>query len=381
MGEVAQNLIRTYCFVTNLSFSEESTVKNRLMPYIKQVIERGFNVILVTSDSKPVEGFDDRFFTHILNPSQTKRPCSYIKRALYEWNEAKKILKSLIELDVEAVIITIPSMFLLFRASQLKNKKLFLDVRDLTWEYLPSSKPIQFVAKVFFRVLANTSFRFFSSIAVTNESEIEYFKRKNMRALMYSNGVTSQQFSDLTAITRKTSERVTVSYVGKVGMAQNLETLVLAAEILKNMKFNIVGDGPEYAKLRGLVLEKKLKNIFIHGNVSWESVVNFYQESDVLYAQLKSNYSSAMPSKLYQYLNASRFIVYGGGDQAGKTLSIFENNIVIPPDNVSELVNAIEEAKRLCGKNLCFESNVEIINNNYIREESAGNVLQEWAEL
>ena len=381
MDRVAQNSIRTYCFVTNLSFSEEPTVKNRLMPYIEQAIERGFNVILVTSDSKPVSGFDGRFFSHILQPCQTKRPCSFIKRAIYEWIEAKKIFKSISELDVEAVIITIPSMFLFFRAPLLKNKKLFLDVRDLTWEYLPSSKPVQFVAKVILRVLAGASLKFFSSIAVTNESEIEYFKRKNMRALLYSNGVTSQQFSDLTAITGKTSEKFTVSYVGKVGIAQNLETLVLAAEILKNVKFNIVGDGSEYAKLRGLVLEKKLKNIFIHGNVSWESVVNFYQESDVLYAQLKSNYSSAMPSKLYQYLNASRFIVYGGGDQAGKALSIFENNIVIPPDNVSELVNAIEEAKRLCGKNLCFESNVEIINNNYIREESAGNVLQEWAEL
>ena len=254
-------------------------------------------------------------------------------------------------------------------------------MRDLTWEYLPSSKPIQFVAKVFFRVLANTSFRFFSSIAVTNESEIEYFKQKNIKALLYSNGVTSQQFSDLAAITGKTSEEFTVSYVVKVGIAQNLEILVLVAAILKNVKFNIVGDGSEYTKLVDLVLAKKLKNVFIHGNVSWESVVNFYQESDVLYAQLKSNYSSAMPSKLYQYLNASRFIIYGGGDQAGKTLSIFENNIVIPPDNVNELVNAIETAKRLCGKNLRFESNVEIIKNNYVREEGAGNVLQEWFEL
>jgi glycosyltransferase involved in cell wall biosynthesis len=254
-------------------------------------------------------------------------------------------------------------------------------VRDLTWEYLPSSKPIQFVAKVFFRVLANTSFRFFSSIAVTNESEIEYFKQKNIKALLYSNGVTSQQFSDLAAITGKTSEEFTVSYVGKVGIAQNLEILVLVAAILKNVKFNIVGDGSEYAKLVDLVIVKKLKNVFIHGNVSWESVINFYQESDILYAQLRSSYSSAMPSKLYQYLNASRFIIYGGGDQAGKTLSIFENNIVIPPDNVNELVNAIETAKRLCGRNLHFESNVEIIKNNYVREENVKNVLQAWFEL
>ena len=48
---------------------------------------------------------------------------------------------------------------------------------------------------------------------------------------------------------------------------------------------------------------------------------------------------------------------------------------------MNELVNAIETAKRLCGRNLHFESNVEIIKNNYVREVGAGNVLQEWFEL
>ena len=111
-----------YCFATNLAFSEEPTVKNRLMPYITKAIEQRVKVILVTSDSTPLDEFDSNFFSHILQPSQSNRPRSFFKRAIFEWLETRKILKSLVNLDVDVVVLTIPSMFLLFNASILKAK-------------------------------------------------------------------------------------------------------------------------------------------------------------------------------------------------------------------------------------------------------------------
>ena len=370
-----------YCFVTNLAFSEEPTVKNRLMPYITKAIEQGFKVILVTADSTPLDEFDSNFFSHILQPSQSNRPRSFFKRVIFEWFETRKILKSLIDLDVDIVVLTIPSMFLLFNASILKRKKLYLDVRDLTWEYLQNSKPKQLVAKLLFRMIANTSFKFFSSIVVTNEAEVEYFKRKKINALLYFNGISSEQFRDLSTIPKKQHKEFTVSYVGKVGVAQNLETLVSAAEVIKDVKFNIVGYGSEYNRLQDLVLSKKLNNVTFYGNVKWKEVLRFYQESDVLYAQLQENFSVAMPSKLYQYLNASRFVIYGGGSQAQKTLSNFENNIVIPPDNVRKLVDAIKQSRKVCSQELNFEDNLKIIKHNYIRENNVSKVLQEWSKI
>ena len=110
-------------------------------------------------------------------------------------------------------------------------------------------------------------------------------------------------------------------------------------------------------------------------------MLRFYQESDVLYAQLQENFSVAMPSKLYQYLNASRFVIYGGGSQAQKTLSNFENNIVIPPDNVRKLVDAIKQSRKVCSQELNFEDNLKIIKHNYIRENNVYKVLQEWSKI
>jgi glycosyltransferase involved in cell wall biosynthesis len=371
---------KTYCFVTNLAFSEEPTVKNRLMPYITQVIAQGHKVILVTTDLSVIDEFDSEPFSHILQPCQANRPRSFIKRAIYEWIEARKLLKSLVDLDVEAIVLTIPSMFLLFNASVLKRKNLYLDVRDLTWEYLPSTKPVQLIAKLVFRLLASLSFRFFSSVVVTNATEIEYFKGKNIDALLYFNGITKPQFEDLSQLPEKKSGPFTVSYVGKVGIAQNLETLIFAAELLPNIKFNVVGYGPQCDELQQLVATKKLTNVTFYGNVDWQGVVNCYQQSDVLYAQLQESFSGAMPSKLYQYLNAGRFIIYGGGDQAFRTLANFDHNIAIAPDNVGELVNAIVTARQLCEKEQSFAANIEEIKNNYVRENNVDKVLLQWSK-
>jgi len=369
--------MKTYCFVTNLSIVDEPTVANRLFPYIMESIKNKNKVILVSSDEKSIESFNSNLFTHILNPYQRNKYSSFLKRAMFEWFESRKVLKRVAKLDVDVVVITIPSMFLLFNASILKEKMLYLDVRDLTWEYLPN-KGIQLLAKLLFRVMFNMSYKLFNSIVVTNEAELEYFKLKKIDVLLYYNGVDFKQFQELSTLPAKKNNNFVISYIGKIGIAQNLEVLTLAAEALENIEFNIVGYGSEYYKIESLILNKGLKNVNLHRKVDWGKVLYFYQESDVLYAQLSENFSGAVPSKLYQYLNTGKFVIYGGNGQACKVLSYFSNNIAIPSNNVEKLVSAIKAAKNLSDKGLNSNKNIEIIKNKYIREENVRKVLQEW---
>jgi len=369
--------MKTYCFVTNLSIVDEPTVANRLFPYIMESIKNKNKVILVSSDENSIERFDSNLFTHILNPYQRNKYSSFLKRAMFEWFESRKVLKRVAKLDVDVVVITIPSMFLLFNASILKEKMLYLDVRDLTWEYLPN-KGIQLLAKLLFRVMFNMSYKLFNSIVVTNEAELEYFKLKKIDVLLYYNGVDFKQFQELSTLPAKKNNNFVISYIGKIGIAQNLEVLILAAEALENIEFNIVGYGSEYYKIESFILNKGLKNVNLHRKVDWDKVLYFYQESDVLYAQLSENFSGAVPSKLYQYLNTGKFVIYGGNGQACKVLSYFSNNIAIPSNNVEKLVSAIKAAKNLSDKGLNSNKNIEIIKNKYIREENVRKVLQEW---
>jgi glycosyltransferase involved in cell wall biosynthesis len=372
---------KVYCFVSNLSFNEEPTVKNRLSPYIKKLNEKGFKVILVSRDSKPINNFDDNLFLHISHPEKKNRPCSFLKRAIFEWSETRKLLKKLHDLKCDLIILSIPSMFLLFNSYILKNKKLALDVRDLTWEYLENNKLSELFTKLFLRLIASKSYKNFSSIIVNNHTEVEYFKRKKLNTLLYANGVSEEQYRELSTLPKKKNKKFTVSYVGKVGIAQNLETLIYAAELIEDVQFNIVGHGSEYERLQNLILTKKLTNISCHGLVNWKKVLFFYRESDVLYAQLKNNFSGAVPSKLYQYLNSKRFIIYGGGCEAKKTLSNFSHNVVIPPCDVNELVKTIKIARNVCNQELNFNNNLKIIKNNFIRESSVSKIITKWLKI
>ena len=376
-----QNDKKIFCFVTNLSFIKEPTVKNRLLPYIRQALKNKCSVILISSDSEVFVDIESNLFTHILHPLKKKQPSSFVNRTIFEWIETRNLLKKLKIIDTDFIVLTIPSMFLLFNAYLLKSKNIYLDVRDLTWEYLSNKSLLQGIAKAFFRILANRSFKFFNSIVVSNEEEVTFFKKKGITALLYLNGVTIEQFRDLSSLPKKNDSHFTVTYVGKIGLAQNLVTLISVAEIIKDIKFNIIGYGSEYASLKKIVLSKGLSNISFYEYANWEEVLNFYQESDVLYAQLQESFSSAMPSKLYQYLCTGRFVIYGGKNQAKKTLSNFSKNIVIPPDDIDKLVKTITKVRLLNDQNLDVNNNLEIIKKNYIREDNVRKILELWLKF
>jgi len=222
------------------------------------------------------------------------------------------------------------------------------------------------------------SYKLFNSIVVTNEAELEYFKLRKIEAKLYYNGVNLEQFIELSTLPEKHNDKFVISYIGNIGIAQNIEVFILAAEALGNLEFNIVGSGPEYQKIESLILSKGLKNVNLHGKVDWDKVLHFYQESDLLYAQLSENFSGAVPSKLYQYLSTGKFVIYGGNGQACKFLSKFSNNITIRPNNVEKLISAIKTARDLSNKPIAPNKNVELIQNKFIREVNVRKVLQEW---
>ncbi len=71
-----------------------------------------------------------------------------------------------------------------------------------------------------------------------------------------------------------------VVYVGRLSKEKNVEALVEAANRLPNVKFVIVGDGPELFKLKKL--SKHLQNIVFTGAVSHDKALGYIAGSDVL---------------------------------------------------------------------------------------------------
>ncbi|RXJ79834.1 hypothetical protein CRU86_02350 [Aliarcobacter skirrowii] len=370
--------MKTITIVSSVSIAEP-VVYNRLNPFFTQLNANNFKVFFICpKNEKNIEKIP-KYVDLIEVDIDSLKPKSFIKRAIYEFKDVRRLLKLAKAIQSEKYILTMPSMFLSFLAPiYLKKENVFLDVRDLTWEYLSNKNFIQILSKKIFSFWFKSSVSFFKSISVTNESEFEYIKKIYKKEIfLVTNGIGKTQYEKLIKVKKSSNKDFsTIVYIGNVGLAQNLETLIYVAKQLPKNKFIIVGTGIDFERIKKLVNELNLKNVTLTGRVDWEDVYNYYNEADILYAQLTPEYSIAMPSKLYEYLSTGKYIIYGGEKQAVDKLSEFSNYKNISSNNEEELKNSILEFdNKIIYKEINLE-NRKIIKDKYIREDAIDNFIK-----
>ena len=72
-------------------------------------------------------------------------------------------------------------------------------------------------------------------------------------------------------------------FAGNIGPAQSVETIIEAANILKNEKnimFHIVGDGLSRQKCEEMVNNYSLKNVVFYGYHSVDEMKEYYELAD-----------------------------------------------------------------------------------------------------
>jgi len=360
--------------VTSYPINAEPVIKNRLQPYIDVLIQHGFTVTLISGDYEtPVFSFEHEVnFLYV--PKPDVQGVGFFSRAMQEFKHANQLLKLVNYQKADCVLLTIPSMFLLFRSGILKHSRKVIDVRDLTWEYLSSDKLTFLCVKKILSWFAKQKFGRFSLVAVTNTTEFSkmecYYGLNPQQLHMLPNGVSKQQFDILSNSNRSKNSKPTICYIGNVGVAQNLTLLVDVATRCPEVDFLIVGGGNDFNRVKKYVHDKNVKNVEMTGRVSWDSIPSYYEQADILFAQLGSDYKGAMPSKLYEYLASRKFIIYGGCAQAAEVLAEFDNNIVIQPDSIDALHQAVCEALKRLSKNYLSNLNRDKIKSMYIREDN-----------
>ena len=349
-------------------------IRNRIIPIVNNAINNKYKVIIVTSGTRKLD-IDNNLISYTYCNIKKELPINFIARGITEFYFSYVLMRRAYANNSDIVLITIPNIFnLLFCKSLKKSYKQVLDVRDLSWEYLESKYLIQKIVKKFFRFIFKIKMNKFDAISCSNLEEYDYIKkyRKNnqQRIILYTNGIGSKQFDDLRSLEKKINikNKIIISYIGNLGVAQNLSILVKAANEFPELRFNIVGNGKEFLKIKELA--KYNNNIFFYGRLEWEELLKIYSETNILYAQLSKNFSGAMPSKLYEYLSTGKFIIYGGDGQAKKILNTFDNNCVIESDNVKALTNKLEEVIKNNYYKRRSKTNQDKIYNLYLRENS-----------
>lgn len=356
----------------------EPALHNRIIPFMKLLLRQRYDVCLVcpkhavNSELVPAGVILEEV------PMAGRRPRNFVKRAFVESGNSLALLRHARRIQADVFLVTIPSMFLAFMVPLiLRGCKAILDVRDLSWEYLSDVHLLQRVSKRIFQAAFRRCLGFFQAVTVANRAQLSYIQKACRGAkpsLLVSNGIQLSRFESLAGM-ECLSENLQVTYIGNVGLAQSLDTLIEAARQLPEACFTIVGTGLDFERINQLVTRYQLSNVRLTGRVPWGSVLDYYRQSDILYAQLAPDYSGAVPSKLYEYLATGKYIIYGGEGEAAELLSNFEHYQLIPPCDADALVSAIRAYGNKPCKGKLSMANRESIRAQHIREQTAKRLI------
>jgi hypothetical protein len=139
--------------------------------------------------------------------------------------------------------------------------------------------------------------------------------------------------------------RFVVGYIGTHGMAQGLEVVVSAAEILRetNVHFLFVGEGVRRRELEALAQRLGLVNTTFLGMVSTSDAIDYLALSDVVVVPLKrtATFESALPSKVFETAAVGRPMIVSAHGHVADVVQHYDAGIVVEPGDPAQLAAAI----------------------------------------
>ncbi len=140
-----------------------------------------------------------------------------------------------------------------------------------------------------------------------------------------------------------------VSYIGTLGMAHGLSTVIETASDLSNthpeIAFLLVGAGAEKEQLMTAVQERRLKNLYFLDQQPRETIPALLRGSDACLVLLKKAaiFETVIPTKMLECMACARPIILGVNGQARQLMEAAGAGIWIEPENAQALTKAILE--------------------------------------
>jgi glycosyltransferase involved in cell wall biosynthesis len=166
---------------------------------------------------------------------------------------------------------------------------------------------------------------------ITNGVDLSLFKPRSKNEALLKNLELENQFI--------------AGYIGTIGMAHGLETLLEAAEILQNtsgaenIHLLILGDGARKNTLKQLTAQKQLKNITFVDTVSKLEVGDYWSLLDVSIIHLKKDplFEKVIPSKLFECMAMGIPVLHGVLGESAEIVKRLGIGKVITPESSEEL--------------------------------------------
>ncbi|MCA1682752.1 MAG: glycosyltransferase family 4 protein [Actinobacteria bacterium] len=140
--------------------------------------------------------------------------------------------------------------------------------------------------------------------------------------------------------------RPVVLYAGNIGLTQDFDLLLDAAERLPGVDFVVVGGGAGLAGLEQSVGARSLPNVQLRPFVAREHVADLYGAADVVAVPLKPGHDhTTMPSKVFSAMASGKPVLAsaGPGTDVAELLAGARAGVSVAPGDVGAFVAALAE--------------------------------------
>jgi glycosyltransferase involved in cell wall biosynthesis len=260
----------------------------------------------------------------------------------------------------DIVIVESPPLFLGisgFLLSLCKNAKLVFNVSDL-WPdsavamgVLDNKVLIQFSRSL-------EEFLYRRSVLITGQTRgiVDNIQSRfpHKEVALITNGVDVAAFLDASNSAQRTETRrefalegkFVIGYAGLHGLAQGLDTVILAARLLvqhHDVLFAFFGDGPEKEKLVQQVDQFGLKNVRFYSSQPSARMPSVVGSFDVALIPLKrlELFKGALPSKMFEAMAAAVPLLASIEGEARELVEKARAGLCIEPENPNAMADAV----------------------------------------
>ena len=181
---------------------------------------------------------------------------------------------------------------------------------------------------------------------------VRYWMIDPEKISIVENGVETDLFQPNDRVNLKRAElgadqKFLVCYVGTLGWAHGLDTLIEAAAQLQvqepMVQFLLVGEGADKARIQELARQRDLTNITFLGQQPRERIPEFICASDACLVLLRKTdvFKTVIPTKMLEFMSCARPLILAVDGQARSIMENAQAGIYIEPENPGALADAI----------------------------------------
>lgn len=235
--------------------------------------------------------------------------------------------------------------------SKIKSIYFFLDIRDLwpesvmalgevrsKWVFNMGKKLESFIYK-------STNGYILTVPGFQKHFTNHYPEQLNKPMINLINGVSNTFFDLAKKYDRIPGKRFAVLYSGNMGLAQGLESVIKAADILQKypIDFKFVGSGVKQKALKTKADKLGLKNVVFLPVQKKEELIKLIKKASVCLVPLKNNplFKKAIPSKMFEYMACGRPVIVSISGEVTEIIKKAKSGLISSPEDANSIADSI----------------------------------------